>query len=301
MGIPVNTSRSAEHEKEKDRGWRTYSVRKQWTIGLTTIGVAAILVFGVWFPLAGYYTPKPGSVGGTGGGGTSVYGITVFNLASGKNLTSANITYYTAKTNGLPDEALASGTMDNVSMIDYAFPAGTIWASVQLAGYETNWVTLAKHAMNSISMLKIPTANATVSTLNDATGTAIHLTNATGNMDWTFAYTAQNGTGLREQYIAGTNTTLHVTLVFTFNTTAVKSYVTVDSQVTSLVTINADVLTIPTTSSFIVPATATTPALMNSVTINRPLLHGSVVGISTVKLEYNGVVYGTFTPVSAPA
>jgi len=285
--------------REKEAMSPQAKYRLKWGVGIAGVGVAAIVIVGFFL----------GWFGGTiGGGVTQTYGIRVYNLYTGKSLTSANITYWDSLSNGLPDDAIASGTMDNVTMINFwkLYPSqdvGRIWASVELAGYQTVWSILNTKGQNDIAMLALPEGNGTGTLAHVSNGTAWQTNTTIGDAVVTFTFsTALNGSGFRPTFLADTNTTNYIALNFTFNNTASLGMVTtfynangVSNEVTAYdyrKAVDGNSVIVHLSDQFVIGKTALTNYFKVGCTIEflpatRHLL--------SIELMYGGVVYATYT------
>jgi hypothetical protein len=219
------------------------------------------------------------------------YTISVIDRYDSDELTSANISYWDSDIDGLPDDMLASGTPDNVSMINYDFSAIVdYWVKVELSGYKSVWEELDTDGENIIQLTKLPTADATGSILNSSGGAWANQTSDNGTIRFTWA-TAQNGTGFNTEYNADTNTTSYLELVFTFNDTASAGLVELSNEVEDDKAVSTVNLTVPIDVLFLVGDDTLTNYLELACEIDL----AGTIALTEINLEYDGVNYATIT------
>lgn len=280
---PARNSGNREKEAWKDlTDKQKNGIKIGSAVGVVALAVVLILggIYGGWFG---------GSLGGLG---ETHFGIRVYNAWDNANLTTANISYWDSKDNGLPNKMLTFGTMDNVSMITYDFPEGDIWAKVELADFQTVWVLLDTANDNTISMLKLPQDVAVGGIFDSLGDPMLPSTDDNGTIRWTFPL-LQNGTGFRPTYNAMSNDTIYITMKCYFSSVPGKDMVKISGEVSSQKTVDSvnKAIVIPVASSLIVGTTT----LTNYLELSCEVSHGGSLTLDSIDLLYDGVVFGTVT------
>lgn len=245
--------------------------------------------------LSGFLTSWWGLIGGDVITPT-VFGLTVDNVYDSSVLDNATITYYDSTPEGIPDDIIATGDADNLTMQSWDFTSGhTYWCLTQLAGFQDKWTELVTNNQNNIHLWELPTINATTVTfLSDVGATMRRNMNKNATITFYFNSTSQEGHGFEPFYNAVTNLTSYVTMNFTFNITTgltinnvkIKGGVEVDGK--KVIDTVAKVLVVPITSTFMCGNSSST----NKFILNLETQGLGAIGLLNVDLVFDGIVYG---------
>jgi len=284
VNIMYNTrpSRTEMRNKEKFK-WK--SKKGGLAIGSIASGISitAIIIFAAFTM----------SIGGGGGEEPTVYGIHIFNTYDHTQYNNATISYYDSNTSNLPDDLIATGNADNVTMLSWDFTSGEIyWCLTQLAGFQDKWSLLDIDAPNNVYIWELPTLNATTTTfLTDLGVNMTRSKNANATLTFFFNYITQEGLGFETFYNASADTYGYVTMNFTFSSTSgltvdtvqIKNGVEVSSE-KALVTTQ---ITVPVTSSFLCGDSGAT----NQLSFELETSGLGTLGLTLIELIYEGIVY----------
>jgi hypothetical protein len=272
-----------QRSKEKMKSWGERSAAmRALIIILIIVGASVVSVLILWATgviTFGNITPEQ----------EEEFSVQVLDRFDNEELTTANISYWDADNDGLPDDMLASGNADNVTMLNYNFPSATAkyWLKAELSGYKTWWMEIDIDGENIARLTKLPTANGTLSVLDTDNGGDWDNSTASNVSILVDFANSLNGTGFYTTYNADTNTTSYLTIEIATNETgiSVNDFVIEGVEVEDKKVESGGVVTIPLTSDLLIPESGA-PDLNLSGEFDL-----GNAEVSSVKLVYDNVVY----------